>query len=502
VSPRAGLATRRTIDRSPDWPLRLSVVLFALSGFAALIYEIVWFQMLELVVGSSAISLGILLGVFMGGMCAGSLLLPRLIKTTAHPFRVYALLELGIGVLAILVLVEVPLVRHLYMGSGSHGIWGIVLRAAIAGLCLLPPTILMGAALPAISRWVEASPNGVGWLGRLYASNTSGAIAGCLVAGFYLLRVYDMATATYVAAATNGLVALASYLLVGTRSQPLSSVSAETEPVSRARMPWLIYIAIGFSGLSALGGEVVWTRLLSLLLGGTVYTFSIILAVFLLGLGIGSGVGASFSRTTRNPQRDLGTCQVLLAAAIAWAAFMVGRSLPYWPIAPALADNPWIVFQLDIVRCLWAVLPAAMLWGASFPFALAAGAAQGRDPGRLVASIYASNTVGAIIGALVFTFIIVPRWGTHAAEQVLIALSAVAGLTVLVPMVWPPNRTPRHALSAVLLVIVAGLAWQLVRIAPPPTGSGGLRAILGVPAGGPGSTDQRTRGLAQASLRR
>src|SRR5207247_10359615 len=98
---------------------------------------------------------------------------------------------------------------------------------------------------------------------------------------------------------------------------------------------WVVYVAIGLSGLTALGAEVVWTRLLSLTLGGTVYTFSIILAVFLMGLGIGSSAGSFLARSTGRPRIALGACQMLLAGAIAWTAYMIARSLPYWPINPA-----------------------------------------------------------------------------------------------------------------------------------------------------------------------
>src|SRR5829696_6668732 len=128
------------------------LLLFVGSGCAALIYEIVWFQLLQLVVGSSAISLGVLLGTFMGGMCLGSLLLPRYVSPRAHPLRVYGYLEIGIAVVAILVLYGVPLVGSLYVSSVAHGFPGMLLRGLLCAACLLPPTMLMGATLPAIAR--------------------------------------------------------------------------------------------------------------------------------------------------------------------------------------------------------------------------------------------------------------------------------------------------------------------------------------------------------------
>ena len=196
-----------------DWPgrcrrfLPVLLVLFVGSGCAALIYEVVWLQLLQLVIGSTAVSLGVLLGTFMGGMCVGSLLLPRLVSGRRHPLRVYALLELGIGAIGLAVLFGMPYVEQVYVRYAGHGPPGILLRGAVAGVCLLPPTLLMGATLPAIARWVETGPEGVSWLGFFYGGNIAGAVFGCLLAGFYLLRVYDMATATYVAFALNVTVA-------------------------------------------------------------------------------------------------------------------------------------------------------------------------------------------------------------------------------------------------------------------------------------------------------
>src|SRR5262245_30244860 len=131
------------------------ILLFVGSGCAALIYEVVWFQMLTLSVGSSAISLAVVLGTFMGGMCLGSLLLPRVISTKHHPLRVYALLEAGIGVLGILILFGLPFVGGLYTRIGGPGFGGLLVRGVVCAICLLPPTLLMGATLPAIARYVE-----------------------------------------------------------------------------------------------------------------------------------------------------------------------------------------------------------------------------------------------------------------------------------------------------------------------------------------------------------
>jgi spermidine synthase len=468
----APLASRRFLP-----PLLL---LFVGSGCSALIYEIVWFQLLQLVIGSSAVSLGVLLGTFMGGMCLGSVALPRVIPARHHPLRVYALLELGTGLIGILVLFGMPAVDRLYASSAGHGLAGLLLRGAVCAACLFPPTLLMGATLPAVARWVEATPRGVSWLGSFYGGNIAGAVFGCLLAGFYLLRVHDMATASYVAAAINGAVGLLGLGLSVLTPHTGPAADPGPERVAPAPGTWAIYVAIALSGLGALAAEVIWTRLLALLLGATVYTFSIILAVFLVGLGLGSGIGSFLARSVARPRVVLACCQALLAAAIAWTAVTIASSLPYWPINPSLSRSPWFNFQLDLVRCLWAVLPATVLWGASFPLALAAVVSRGQDAGRLVGGIYAANTAGAIVGALGSSLLLIAWAGTQTSQRLLIGLAAATAVLLFVSAFWPHRGRvtlagERRGLAtwagaAGLLAGAAGLAALLVWCVPPVPG--------------------------------
>jgi spermidine synthase len=315
------------------------VLLFIGSGCAALIYEIVWFQLLSLIVGSSAVSMGVLLGTFMGGMCIGSLFLSKYISRRAHPLRVYALLELAIAVFGLLVLWGLPYVGGLYFAIAVHGMSGILMRGLFCALCLLPPTLLMGATLPAIARWVETSREGVAWLGFFYGGNIAGAVFGCLFAGFYLLRVHDMAYATYVAVLIDIVVALASLALARVTAHSPSDVDDTPQSMSwRSLIPegaWPVYLVIAMSGATALAAEAVWTRMLSLLLGATTYTFSLILASFLFGLGIGSSVGSMMTRTLTNPKTALGCVPALADGGDRLGGVLDGAN------APVLADQSW-----------------------------------------------------------------------------------------------------------------------------------------------------------------
>ena len=225
---------------------------FVGSGLAALIYEIVWFQLLAFVIGSTAASLAVLLGTFMGGMCLGSLAFARIIPASLHPLRVYAALEFGIGLLAIAILYLLPPAADLYASVGGHGFNGMLFRALLCAAFLLAPTVLMGATLPCAARWVESTPYGVSWLGILYTGNLGGAVFGCLLAGFYLLRLYDMATATFVAAAVNALCAALAFSLaaVAPHHAPAAPTAADRAPPRLESAA--VYLTIALSGFTAL----------------------------------------------------------------------------------------------------------------------------------------------------------------------------------------------------------------------------------------------------------
>jgi spermidine synthase len=445
------------------------LALFIGSGCAALIYEVVWFQLLQLVIGSSAISLGVLLGTYMGGMCLGSFLLSHVVSANRHPFRVYAGIELGIGMCGILVLFGVPFLDRLYPAIAVPGSAGIVVRGVISAMCLLPPTVLMGASLPAMARWIRSSPAGVSRLGFFYGGNIAGAVLGSLLAGFYLLRLFDMAVATYVAVAINLIVALIGMALAWVAHYELAPYERETSDgelaaVERPAGAWAIYLTIALSGLCALGAEVVWTRLLSLMLGATVYTFSIILAVFLTGLGLGSGAGSVLARRSRYPRVLLGICQFLLAGAAAWAAYTISVVIPRSGFDPTIPVHPLPVFRMDLLRAAWTILPAACLWGASFPLALAALARvrEGGDSGALVGGTYAANTIGAIAGALGFSMILIPSLGTQAAERWLVALCALAALIALAGRVRIVTLAASIAVAALLARGVRPVPWLAI----------------------------------------
>ena len=192
---------------------------------------------------------------------------------------------------------------------------------------------------------------------------------------------------------------------------------------------WAVYVSLGLSGLTGLGSEAIWTRQLSLMLGATVYTFSNILAVFLLGLGIGSSIGSFVVAIGEGAEGGAGA-----GASFCWRGRLRGRHMRFrircrsGRLICSMSTHPWFTFQVNLAQCFWAVFPGALLWGASFPLGLAALARRGQDPGKLVGGLYAANTVGAIIGSLLFSMVVMQYCGSQNAQRILVALCVVSGL--------------------------------------------------------------------------
>ena len=339
------------------------------------------------------------------------------------------------------------------------------------------------ATLPSISRYVEATPAGAARLGLFYGGNILGGVIGCLSAGFYLLQSFDLATASLAAVSLNAAVAMAAWVLAKrTAYAPRSSATTERGAVAgdtaKGGGPWeprAVYAAIALSGFTALGAEVVWTRLLSLLFGATTYTFSMILAVFLAGLGAGSTIGAVLVRRAANPRALLGWVQIGLSFAIAYGAWMAAQKVPYWSIDTSLAPVAALDFQTDLYRALLTMLPGAVLWGLSFPLALSAAVhpcppEPGRrrsenDTGAAVGRVYAANTFGAVAGAVLTPLVFIPVLGTQGAQRVLIVASAVsAGVALLT------RRAIGSGAIALLVLLMTGAVGAAATVSPPPAG--------------------------------
>lgn len=419
-------------------------VLFWLSGCAALIYEIIWLHLLRLVIGCSSFSLGILLACFMGGMGLGSLLGPRFMSVKSHPLRMYAWIEVGIAAMGLGLVYASPQVHVLYQWLAALGILGQWPKLVIGVGFLIVPACFMGATLPIVAQWLRGEKHPAASLGTLYATNILGGVTGCLLTGFVILRYWDVLIGTYIAMALNATVALMAWRLASACPVGRDMVRQIGDGDTGLGSSTLSFLAcvLACSGFTALGAEVVWTRLLGLILGGTVYTFAIILAVYLAGLSLGSAVGTALTTRVKRPLLALGAFQGVLVMTLPSAAGHFG----------AVSDPVDFIWNEllrvepkglgDTLCAMWIVVPSTLCWGATFPLAIASLRRQATGLGRSVGLLAAANTGGAVVGALLTSFWLIPTHGTQITQRMFVICSAGVALVAVAVGAWQYARDP------------------------------------------------------------
>ena len=448
---------------------------FFLSGFAALIYETAWTREFSFVFGTSELAVATVLAAYMAGLAGGAAVGGRIAVSTHRPLALYAFLELGIGIAALLVPVALWGATQLLIALfGQQSAFGETNPLAISTFYLVTtfvivmiPTSFMGATLPLLSRQVVSNDAEIGpRIGALYAINTAGAVVGTLTAAFALLPTLGIRGTVYVAVAANVLVFLIVVYLVRSAavavapepSREDSKVSSRSAP---RRMHFILPLIL-FSGALSFVYEVLWARLLSQLLGGSIYAFTTMLASFLLGIAIGS---AGASRLANSPVRAL----KLFAWAQVGIALLTGAAF-------AAIDHARTVIQLlggvshlvvDVTLAMMVLLPAAICIGATFPFAVRILARDADDAGPASARVYSWNTVGAIAGSIGTAFILLPELGFRNTIALGITANLGIGAAALFFAGQKKILLAIPAAAAVLLgLLLPGEPWQVLRTTP------------------------------------
>ncbi len=499
---------------------RVSLLLFG-SGFCALVYQTAWLRTLRLVFGASTAASAAVLAIFMAGLGFGSLVLGPRADRKADPLKFYAHLEAGIALSAALSPLLMALVRDLYIALGGSARLGLAggtgVRLVLSSLVLGVPTFLMGGTLPAVARAVERSADrGRRLVGTLYAANTLGAVAGALVTTFFSLEILGTRKSIWVAALINLLVALSARRLAVSLAAAPAAAPAAPEPAiasaaaaaapdgppparsgpaaSAPAVPgagWLVPVAAALVGFAFLLMELVWYRMLAPILGGSSYTFGLILAVALLGIGLGGFFyGAQPRRRRPTLLAFAGTCafEALLLAlpfalgdrlAIAAAVLRPSGSAGF--VALVLA---WTAITAIVV------LPAAFVAGYQFPLLIALLGSGRRRVGREVGITYAANTVGAVVGSIAGGFGLLPLLTAPGVWRLvavlLVALSLVA---IVVDLRATGAGGPRAAVRAAAGPLVLAALALLAAAATGPTafwrhsaiGAGRLKAAWSGP---------------------
>ncbi len=436
-------------------PPRWFLLVYALSGAAALVYEVAWTRLLTLSLGHGVAAASTVLAAFMGGLAIGAALAgPASDRASRRgAMRVYAGLEVAIAVLALAMPLGLsalePLLSRAYAdGAGGPGF--PLLRLLTSVLLVALPAVAMGATFPFVARWfVPGAAAATRDAGALYAANTAGAAAGALLTGFMLLPTLGLRLTTWIGVALNLVVAAAAWHLAGRAVPEPPADGAAPVPAARpagkgsrkapaaapavAPQPWLAAMAMAASGFLSLGLQIVWSRLLAQVLGPTTYAFSLVVAIFITGLALGAVAGRRLAVRASHPAAGLTTAiglAVLLAAAAVWTVDQGLTAMAAAVSAPDATFESVLLRQVLLVTA-W-LLPLAVALGCAFPFAIRTGTGRDDSLGADLGLIYALNTIGAIAGALAAGFVIIPALGLHGSLRALGAGAAVAALAVLV----------------------------------------------------------------------
>ena len=400
--------------------------LFFLSGVASLGLEIVFRRELALYVGSEVAATSLTLATFLGGLAVGAALFGRVADRPGRPLRLYAMLELGVGVTGVLAVTALTQGRELLLApvrAAGSGLSGSLVAAAIAAALLLPPTILMGGTLPALTRYaLRGGGRLLGPLALLYGANTLGAALGAALAGFFLFEAIGVSATGWLSASLALLVGALALALDARSGVRLPA--AATEILERRSANGAIVVAIAaVGGAAALGYEVVWTRLLVLPLRSYAYSFSLMLSLFLLGLVLGALTLARFEGRIHDALKALAVVQLasgaFVAASVVW--------LPKLLTAPSEGGGFAALLWSGLLRAGPVVLPPTVLCGMALPLAIRAFSGAKGGAGNAVGTVYAANTVGAIAGALVSGLVLLPALGASRSLALLATLGASAG---------------------------------------------------------------------------
>jgi spermidine synthase len=447
-------------------------LIFVLSGAAGLIYEVVWARQLVLVFGNTTQAVSAILTGFFGGMAIGSVVGGRIADRVRSPLRLYGLLEIALVAVVIATPVTFTLIHEIYRGAyggleGSPTALALV-RFVLALLALAPATVMMGATLPALTRHLSRGKDHLSAaFGRLYAMNTLGAIAGTLASGLVLIEVLGLTGAMLVGAGCSGTAGVVALLLARWRAatdeldarQPRST--AETVGLGPTRSPSLA-IAVAFvSGLTSLGYQTLWNRLLASGTGGSTYVFTMILGVFLIGITIGAIAFAVIRRWVRNPAGLLAISQIVVALLVFYGLVnVIDHPAKVDPIKAietlkALATEVWPV-----------VLPATIVMGLAFPASSALLEDRAGRVATATGQLLAANTLGAITGTFVLPFVVIPAIGSPNALVVLAIVSAATGVALAILRLRRPLLrigTMSAGLATILALVVALTTPGLVR---------------------------------------
>jgi spermidine synthase len=440
------------------------LITFTFSGSFGLIYEVLWQRQLSLIFGSTLSSTTAVITAFMGGLAIGSWIFGVLSQTFKHPFKVFALLQIGIGVYCLGMPLYFRIIQsiHLVVYNSLGGSFSLeLLRFLMAVVILGIPCVLMGGTLPILSRGLVNQKDYVGKsLSLLYFFNTLGASLGTLTAGFILIRVLGMAMSNSLTAVSSVSLGCLVWLVSRHKEAVQTDVICPNSKTQISGLPksYLPYLYT-FIGASGMGTQIAWVRSLNLVLGSTVYAFSMMLASFLLGISIGSLCVGKYLDKQRSPVRTIGVLAFFVCVFVVLSIALISRLPVVLLFLFPFFHQQFYLWQFCLfLLTLLVVFPSTFFMGSLFPAFGRAYISDVKNVGRQVGQLYLFNTFGGITGAIFSAFILIPNIGTR---MTLVFFAAVY-LVVAAGLLFYSSEDKRSRLQVVFLVILCLVGYQVV----------------------------------------
>ncbi|MBN2519694.1 MAG: fused MFS/spermidine synthase [Bacteroidales bacterium] len=409
---------------------KLIILIYFLSGICSLIDEVVWFRLLKLSIGNTVYASSIVVSVFMGGLALGSFIMSKYADNIKNRLRLYAILEFGATISAVLFPYALKLTdnayQYFYSSFTSSPPILLFIQIVVSALLLLIPAMIMGSTLPLLGRYVTSLEERMGRLvGRLYALNMLGAALGCFLAGFVLIRVIGVMGTVYFAAIINLIVAIGGWILSLSHdfstetSRSIHDIQIEKSEKTTKFNTSILLIAIFCSGLISIGYELIWMRSIVFLIGGTTYVFSAVLTIYLLGNVLGVWIGSRLSKILKYPVLAFGISLTLLGiVGVFYINFLntwhsnlmpdfVAKTINFWENA-----NVRTLF-FPIFNSFSLFFIPAIIMGIGFPLALQAWGNYKHKVGKSTGIVYGINTIGAVLSGLIVGFIFIPLLGVQ-----------------------------------------------------------------------------------------
>ncbi|MBI2985988.1 MAG: fused MFS/spermidine synthase [Deltaproteobacteria bacterium] len=444
-------------------------ILFFLSGMAGLIYEVLWAKHLSLFLGNTANAHTVVLATFMGGLAVGYFLFGKMVDRAGSALGLYGWMEIAIGLSGALFVPLLGGLGSLYISLisrfGSDSALATPSRFILSSLLFFLPTVLMGGTLPVLSRFVVRSlgevESRVGWL---YFLNSLGAVCGSLLAGFLFIPRLGLNLPIMVAAALNLFVGLTALVLRRwERYERDETAAPTTSHIHEGALytPWQLRIAvlgIALSGGAALIYEIAWIRLLSLVLGSSTYSFSLMLAAFIAGIASGSFVVARKWWSRLGPYALFALAELAIALSIILTLPVYGR-LPFYFATLAnlfirVPETFWLYQLINFLVCFFLMLLPTFFLGTTLPLVSRVSASSVKTLGENVGNVFAANTAGTLLGAVAAGLFLLPLLGIKRLIELGVAINLLVGAFALWVSPGLGRRKKRLALSAAFALFI------------------------------------------------